>query len=49
MQRWDDAIEDADRLGKKLIGELEKNKGSYPLWQMPFIYKKLTCFEFPKS
>lgn len=48
-RHWDDAVEDADRLGKRLIEELEKNKGAYPLWQMPFIYKRLTCFEFPKS
>ncbi len=46
---WDDALGDADRLGKKLIEELEKNKGQYPLWQMPFIYKRLTCFEFPRQ
>ncbi|MDD5616481.1 MAG: flavodoxin family protein [Candidatus Methanoperedens sp.] len=48
-RRWDKALEDADRLGKKLVEELEKNKGPYPLWQMPFIYKRLTCFEFPRS
>lgn len=45
---WDKALEDADRLGRKLIGELEKNKGPYPLWQIPLIYKRLTCFEFPR-
>ncbi len=45
----DIALEDADRLGKKLVEELEKNKGPYPLWQMPFIYKRLTNFEFPRS
>ncbi len=48
-RQWDKALEDADRLGKKLIKELEKNKGPYPLWQMPVIYKRLTCFEFPRS
>jgi hypothetical protein len=48
-RQWDEAIKAAGRLGKKLIEELEKNKGPYPMWQMPFIYKKLTCFEFPKT
>ncbi|MCX9010484.1 MAG: NAD(P)H-dependent oxidoreductase [Candidatus Methanoperedens sp.] len=48
-RRWDKALEDTNRLGKSLIEELEKNKGPCPLWQMPFIYKRLTCFEFPRS
>jgi len=47
-RQWDKALEDADRLGKWLIEELEKNKGPYPMWHMPFIYKRLTCFEFPR-
>ena len=47
-RQWDKALEDAGRLGKRLIEELEKNKRPYPLWQMPFIYKRLTCFEFPR-
>ncbi len=47
-RRWDKALENADGLGRKLIEELEENKGPYPLWQMPFIYKRFTCFEFPR-
>ncbi len=46
---WDKAKEEADKLGGKLIQELEKSKGSYPMWQMPFIYRRLTCFEFPRQ
>jgi multimeric flavodoxin WrbA len=46
---WDRAIEDVSRLGEKLIRVLEKKRGTYPMWQMPFIYRRLTCFEFPRS
>ncbi|HCC78529.1 MAG: hypothetical protein A2X25_09435 [Chloroflexi bacterium GWB2_49_20] len=45
---WDQALRQATSLGRKLARALEVKQGSYPLWQMPFIYKRLTCFEFPR-
>lgn len=47
-RRWNRALADASRLGINLVRALEKNQGPYPLWQMPFIYRRLTCFEFPR-
>lgn len=47
-RHWDRALRDAAGLGRRLVGALEVDRGSYPLWQMLFIYKRLTCFEFPR-
>lgn len=47
-RHWDRALRDATRLGHRLVRALEVDRGLYPLWQMPFIYKRLTCFEFPR-
>jgi len=48
-RRWDRALKDADRLGRRMLRALESSAGPYPLWQMLFIYKRRTCFEFPRS
>lgn len=48
-RRWEQASKDAANLGSQLARVLEKGRGSYPLWQMPFVYKRLTCFEFPRK
>lgn len=47
-RNWDRGLQDATRLGRQMARTLDVNRGSYPLWQMPFVYKRLTCFEFPK-
>jgi len=47
-RHWDRALKDADRLGRRMVRAMETSRGPYPLWQMPFVYKRLTCFEFPR-
>lgn len=47
-RHWDHALRDAERLGRAMARALQTNLGPYPLWQMPFVYKHLTCFEFPR-
>lgn len=46
--RWDRAVRDANRLGKELVRALNRHRGPYAIWQMPMVYRRLTCFEFPR-
>ena len=48
-RHWDRAVRDAADTGRRLVDALEVNRGRYPLWQLPFVYKRRTCFEFPVS
>lgn len=47
-RHWDRALSAAERLGRDMTRALQMNQGMYPMWQMPFVYKHLTCFEFPR-
>lgn len=47
-RQWGRAIEDSARLGREMVSALGKVRGPHHVWQMPFVYKRLTCFEFPR-
>ncbi len=48
-RQWDRAQQKAAKLGRRMVEALERRAGPYPLWQMPFVYKRRTCFEFPRT